>query len=154
MTSIREQVIEWLHTFSQVDSMKENPSAVAKEIDTITAVFTRNDATPAMVDETFRSVKMNVESRAWPTAAQVFTALKDVRRSTSGEAAIGSQRGDRDKLNSQERALLDQVLKTARRWLREFPNLRHHAMQTLEYWSEPLVDDWNKSHEKKKDATQ
>lgn len=39
------------------------------------------------------------------------------------------------------RVLDEKVLPTARRALRQFPGLAHHAVQTLQYWGEALVDD-------------
>jgi hypothetical protein len=45
-------------------------------------------------------------------------------------------------LSSSELHILDeQVLPTARRWLRQCPNLAHHAVATLRAWGEELVDD-------------
>lgn len=35
----------------------------------------------------------------------------------------------------------DQVLPTARMWLRQYPGLAKHAVQVLTYWGEPLIDD-------------
>ena len=50
--------------------------------------------------------------------------------------------GDRRALTSLELITLDEkVLPTARRWLREMPQLAHHAANTMAYWQEPLVDD-------------
>ncbi len=52
------------------------------------------------------------------------------------------QRGNRENLTRDELEILDtKVLPTARRWLRMFPGLAHHAVSTLQYWGEPLVDD-------------
>lgn len=39
------------------------------------------------------------------------------------------------------RVLDEQVLPTARRWLRKYPGLAHHAAQTLRHWGEDLIDD-------------
>ena len=48
----------------------------------------------------------------------------------------------RASLSFDEREILDtRVLPTARRWLRQYPGLRDHAISTLNYWGEPLVDD-------------
>jgi len=45
--------------------------------------------------------------------------------------------GDRNKLNSFElQKLDDEILPTARRWVRDFPALAHHAQQTLAYWGD------------------
>lgn len=55
---------------------------------------------------------------------------------------IEIKRGDRGSLTGAELQILDErVLPTARRWIREYPALAHHAAQTLAYWGEPLVDD-------------
>jgi hypothetical protein len=48
----------------------------------------------------------------------------------------------RASLSFDEREILDtRVLPTARRWLRQYPNLAEHAAKTLTYWGEPLIDD-------------
>ena len=58
------------------------------------------------------------------------------------ERSIGDIRGDRNTLNGMDRDILEsKILSEARRWLRVFPGLRQHAIQTLSYWGEPLVDD-------------
>lgn len=55
---------------------------------------------------------------------------------------IEIKRGDRRSLTNAELSILDEkVIPTARRWLREYPQLAHHAVQTLNYWNEPLIDD-------------
>lgn len=55
---------------------------------------------------------------------------------------IEIKRGDRGSLTGTELQILDErVLPTARRWLREYPQLAHHAVSTLLYWGEPLIDD-------------
>lgn len=48
----------------------------------------------------------------------------------------------RDHLTHGEIETLDtRILPTARRWLRENPDLTSHAIKTLHFWGEPLVDD-------------
>lgn len=55
---------------------------------------------------------------------------------------IEIKRGDRSSFTGAELAALDErVLQTARRWLREYPHLAHHAVSTLVHWNEPLIDD-------------
>jgi hypothetical protein len=55
---------------------------------------------------------------------------------------IEIKRGDSRSLTIPELTVLsEKVLPTARRWLREYPQLAHHAISTLNYWSEPLIDD-------------
>ena len=50
--------------------------------------------------------------------------------------------GDRRALTSMELITLDEkILPTARRWMREFPQLAQHAVNTLAHWGEPLIDD-------------
>ena len=50
-------------------------------------------------------------------------------------------------LSPMELTILDtQVLPTARRWLRLSPDLAKHAIQALNYWGEPLVDDFGKPY--------
>lgn len=50
--------------------------------------------------------------------------------------------GDKNTLTGPEITALEQrVLPAARRWLRTQPDLAHHAVKTLMYWGEPLVDD-------------
>ena len=147
MQTINEQVVAWLDTFSVVKDMKENPEAMAREINTIAAVFAREAATPAIIDQAFEHIKMTVASRAWPTAAQVYEALRQVKREKNGEQIVSDKGGDRLKLDSMKLSILEsQVIPTARRWLRKFPGLRRHAMDTLEYWGEPIVDDTGITH--------
>ena len=141
MPSTDDTVREWLDTFSKVDAMAENPDAIAKEFDTIAGVFRREGADDATIGRAFQHIKLTVHSRAWPTAAQVYDALRYIMRDTS-LTPVGTQKGDRNKLAAAERAILyEQVLPNARRWLRMLPSLRHHAIQTLEYWTEPILDD-------------
>lgn len=48
----------------------------------------------------------------------------------------------RTSLSFDERGILEtRVIPTARRWLRESPNLAEHAVKTLTHWNEPLIDD-------------
>lgn len=55
---------------------------------------------------------------------------------------IEIRRGDRQSLTGVELQILDErVLPTARAWLRQYPQLAHHAVTTLLYWGEPLIDD-------------
>lgn len=55
--------------------------------------------------------------------------------------------GDRRALTSLELITLDEkVLPTARRWLREQPQLAQHAVNTLGFWHEPLIDDHGKPY--------
>lgn len=42
-----------------------------------------------------------------------------------------------DQINTLE----TRILPTARRWLRTHPNMDSHAIKTLQFWNEPLVDD-------------
>jgi hypothetical protein len=56
--------------------------------------------------------------------------------------------GDRNALTRDQLEILDtKVLPTARRWLREVPNLAHHAVNTLQHWQEPLVDDRGRAYQ-------
>ena len=49
------------------------------------------------------------------------------------------QFGDRHTLNAQDRTTLEnKVLPTACKWVRDFPSLRAHGIQTLNYWGEPI----------------
>ena len=58
--------------------------------------------------------------------------------------------GDRRTLTSMELSTLDEkVLPTARRWLREMPQVAHHAANTLAHWGEPLIDDHGKPYQPK-----
>lgn len=51
------------------------------------------------------------------------------------------QGGNRETMSGAELEILDtNILPTARRWLREFPGLAEHAISTMQYWREPLVD--------------
>jgi hypothetical protein len=140
-------VSAWLDTFSPVQSMAENPEALAKEIETIAAVFIREGGGFGLIDKTFRHIKMTSQSRAWPTAAQVYDSLRAVRSEARGERVTGDNRGDKDLLSGFDRDLLEsRILPEAKRWLRVFPGLRHHAIKTLEFWGEPLIDDQGNMH--------
>lgn len=60
---------------------------------------------------------------------------------------IEIKRGDRGSLTGAELTALDEmVLPTARRWLREYPQMAHHAVATLNHWREPLVDDRGRAY--------
>jgi hypothetical protein len=57
------------------------------------------------------------------------------------------KQGDRAELSGHELQILDEkVIPTARKWLRVYPNLAHHAAQTLAYWGEELIDDRGNRH--------
>lgn len=149
MDWLDKQVRGWLDTFSKVTAMQDNVEALSKEMDTIVTVFRRENASPDVVDETFRMIKMTSQSRAWPTAAQVLSAFRDVNRARSGEHITAEKGGDKTALNSVERQALEfKVLPTARRWLRLYPGLRSHAISTLEYWGEDLVDDQGRKYKR------
>jgi hypothetical protein len=149
MEQIEAEVIAWLDTFSQVSSMRDNPEATAREVATIVGVFTREGVSAQTVEAVFQHIKMTENSRAWPTAAMVYQALREIRKEKAqqSESIVGQARGDKYTLDGMERATLDnKVLPTAKRWLRMYPGLRHHAIQTLDYWGEPLVDDNGKEY--------
>ena len=60
------------------------------------------------------------------------------------------QGGNRNALGRDELEILDtKVLPTARRWLREFPQMAEHAVSALQHWGEPLVDDHGKPYQPK-----
>lgn len=143
--STKDAVREWMDTFSMVGSMQGNDAALARELDTIAGVFSAEKADRQIIDETFRHIKMTSDSRAWPTAAQVLGAMREVIRRRSGERI--TVEGNRSMLTSFELSTLeDKVLPTARRWLREYPGLRSVAIQTLQYWGEPVIDDHGKEY--------
>lgn len=149
MDGLNDQVRGWLDTFSKVTAMQDNPEALSMEMDTIVTAFRREGAAPDIVDETFRMIKMTSQSRAWPTAAQVISALRDVKRSRGDERITAEKGGDKGSLNGFDLQTLEvKVLPTARRWLRLYPNLRHHAISTLEYWGEKLIDDHGKEYKR------
>jgi hypothetical protein len=148
MNRTLQTVSEWLETFNAVGVMRDNPAALAKEMETIAAVFEREGCNTAQIEAAFQHIKMTVQSRAWPTPAQVYEALRFLNRQERGEEQIGAQRGNRSTLNGIELAALDgSIIPTARRWLRQFPGLRSHAIKLLRYWEEPLVDDRGRRHE-------
>ena len=67
---------------------------------------------------------------------------------------IATKGGDRRALTSMELKTLDEkVIPTARRWLRECPQLAHHAVSTLAHWGEPLIDDHGKAYRPANEAT-
>lgn len=50
-------------------------------------------------------------------------------------------RGDRSSLTFDELELLEnEILPTARRWVREIPGLADHGKQTLAYWGEEIPE--------------
>lgn len=143
--STKDAVREWMYTFSMVGSLEGNDAALARELDTIAGVFSAERADRQTIDETFKQIKMTSDSRAWPTAAQVLGAMREVIRRRSGERI--TVEGNRSILTSYELSMLeDKVLPTARRWLRQYPGLRSVAIQTLQYWGEPLIDDQGKTY--------
>lgn len=143
--STKDAVREWMDTFSMVGSMQGNDAALARELDTIAGVFSAEKADRQTIDETFKQIKMTSDSRAWPTAAQVLGAMREVIRRRSGERI--TVEGNRSILTSFELSTLeDKILPTARRWLRQYPGLRSVAIQTLQYWGEPLIDDQGKAY--------
>ena len=151
MLDYQAKIEEWLDTFSPVFSMQENPKALIKEIGTIVGVFERERASSEQIDAAFQHIKITTHSRAWPTAAQAYEALRDVKKKDTGELAIGSQGGDRGTLDGiQLHKLESEIIPTARRWLRQYPGLRSHAISTLEYWGEELKDDTGKKFEPKR----
>ena len=142
MLDYQAKIESWLETFSPVSAMQDNPSALIKEISTIVGVFERERASSDLIEEAFQHIKMTTHSRAWPTAAQCYDALRIVKNKGFGEQISGTQGGDRDTLDSIQLGVLEtRVLPTARRWLRQYPGLRGQAISTLNYWGEPLVDD-------------
>lgn len=65
----------------------------------------------------------------------------DIRAKAQAFKLPGSQqttgRGDKLKLSHDElRILEDQILPTARRWVRQFPSLADQGQATLDYWGE------------------
>ena len=151
MLDYQSKIEEWLDTFSPVSSMQDNPKALIKEIATIVGVFERERASSDLIEEAFQQIKMTSHSRAWPTAAQCYDALRVVKNKGNGEQIIGTQGGERDTLDSiQLQVLQTQVIPTARRWLRLYPGLREHAISTLEYWGEELKDDTGKKFDPKR----
>ena len=71
MQTTNEIVRGWIDTFSPVETLTENPTALAKEFETIVAVFTRENAPGYVIDQTFERIKATSQSRAWPTVAQI-----------------------------------------------------------------------------------
>jgi len=108
MADIMSVVDQWLDTFTSVRHLEEKPEALAKEMETIAAVFKRENCVKAEIDATFEHIKMTSQSRAWPTPATVYEALRHIKRKDRGEAEIGAQRGDRLTVNGSELATLDE----------------------------------------------
>ena len=147
MLDYQAKIESWLETFSPVSAMQDNPSALIKEISTIVGVFERERASSDLIEEAFQHIKMTTHSRAWPTAAQCYDALRIVKKAGNGEQIVGTQGGDRDTLDGIQLAALEtRVIPNARRWLRLYPGLRQHAISLLEYWGEELRDDAGKLH--------
>lgn len=154
MENRSEIVREWLDTFSPVSEMKENTDALMKEFATIVGVFDREAASSDLIESAFQHIKMTSYSRAWPTAAECYDALRVVKKKGGEEQIIGTQGGDRNKLDGiQLSALEGRVIPTARRWMRLYPGLRQHAMSLLEYWGEELRDDTGKVYTPKGGST-
>ena len=145
MQQVRETVKGWLDTFSPVESLADKPEALSKEMETIISIFTREGVGAGVVEAVFRHIKMTLESRAWPTPAQVYAALRFVKSENNGEIKAGSQGGDQMRLSGIEKTTLHtRILPAAKKWLRQSPGLRDHAIQTLQYWGEPIEDDHGK----------
>ena len=50
---------------------------------------------------------------------------------------VNKDRGDRSKLSFEKLELLEnEILPTARRWVKEIPSLAEHGHKTLAYWGE------------------
>ncbi|WP_190305712.1 hypothetical protein [Roseicitreum antarcticum] len=146
MQTTNDQVLAWLDTFSPIASMKENPEALAREMETIAGCSHAKH--PAWNHRQDIPAYQNDQHTAHPTAAQVYEALREVKREKTGEKVIGSQTGDRFKLDAINRSKLEnEVIPTAKRWLGQFPGLRKHAISVLLYWNEPLIDDNGKEYE-------
>jgi hypothetical protein len=63
--------------------------------------------------------------------------------------------GDRRPLTGKEIELLDgTILPRCHRWLREYPHLAEHAIKTLTYWAEPVVDDYGRPYNPNKEREQ
>lgn len=62
-----------------------------------------------------------------------------MRRSVSGGRLMNEQ--SRSLSYDEAQILHEKVLPAARKWLRQFPHLADHAVTTLQFWGEPLVDD-------------
>lgn len=55
--------------------------------------------------------------------------------------SVPREMGDRSALSYDELDLLEnKILPTARRWCTDFPELREHGMQTLEFWGEQVPE--------------
>ena len=60
---------------------------------------------------------------------------------------IKEKLGDRRTLTGEELRVLDgEIIPTAHRWLRECPHLAEHAIKTLTYWQEKIVDDYGQPY--------
>ena len=58
-----------------------------------------------------------------------------------------TEHANRNNLSRDERDVLEmRVLPDAKRWLREYPGLAHHAAKTLAFWGEPIEDDFGKPY--------
>lgn len=147
MSNTETQVREWLDTFCTVEEMRSKPEALAKEMGAIVGVIQRDGATPQEIDAAFQHIKITTHSRAWPTVAQVYDALRATKRGATVEHVTGQKGGDKMTLSSHDLETLEgRVLPTARRWLRMYPGLRQHAIKTLEFWGDPLRDDNGKEY--------
>ena len=60
---------------------------------------------------------------------------------------IEQTHGKREELTGKELETLEtKIIPTARRWLRELPFLAEHAVKTLAFWKEDIVDDYGRPY--------
>jgi len=124
---------EWLATLSPPRSMAGNEAAMRMELETLAGTIERAGVdTREALDRVFHNVKMEAETRSWPTPKELIRAASLARGDTSQDPG----RGDRSKLSHDELVSLENtILPTARRWL-GIPGLAEHGEKTLTYWNE------------------
>lgn len=91
------------------------------------------------VDRVTSRLEDKSKYRVWPSRGEVIEACEEINgRSSAGKQPQGMQlTGDKLKLSHDQLFKLEnEILQTARRWVREIPGLANHGRQTLAYWGE------------------
>ena len=124
----------WLDTLSPPATVRENQEAMVRELTLIAETLHRAGATSvSQVKSVFEEFKRVSTHRGWPTPREIIDVVAKLR----GDRDIHG-RGDRGKLNFDERALLEQkIIPAARRWI-SIPGLKDHGKATLEFWGETV----------------
>ena len=133
----REEMRLWLATMSKRQDLRDNPAAIAIEMEIIEeALFNAGARSEGRIKAIFHHLKTKDGLTFWPNAPQIAGAARALAAGSSEKGA--SHLGDRKKLSFQDlEKLEDEIIPRARQWL-SVPALRGHGIQTLEYWGEKI----------------